>query len=92
MDNLNHPTGFTYSLDVVPEFEGYEWKPELDENGRTIFKPQPMETKKTCPEECEYKVPACEFNSIREKCTARVRKRIEKITPAPPIMLEGFKK
>jgi len=51
-----------------------------------------METKKACPEECEYKVPACEFNSIREKCTARVRKRIEKITPAPPIMLEGFKR
>jgi len=39
MDNLNHPTGFTYSLDVVEDYPGYEWKPELDERGRTIFKP-----------------------------------------------------
>jgi len=45
MDESNHPTGFTYDLSLVPEYEGYEWLPEPDESGRTIYKPQPMETK-----------------------------------------------
>ncbi|MBT7929843.1 hypothetical protein HN682_08020 [Candidatus Peregrinibacteria bacterium] len=44
MDNLHHPTGFTYDLSLVPDYPGYEWLPQPDENGRTIYKPHLMET------------------------------------------------
>ena len=53
MDNSNHPTGYTYDLSLVPEYAGYEWLPEPDENGRTIYKPHKMETK--APEAMEMR-------------------------------------
>lgn len=43
-----------------------------------------------CPEDCPHRVDACEFETIRAKCTARVREKIEKAIPVPPIMFRGF--
>jgi len=34
-----HWTGFTYDLSLVEKDPNYEWLPEPDESGRTIYKP-----------------------------------------------------
>jgi hypothetical protein len=39
----HHPTGFTYNPDLAPDYPGYEWLPEPDENGRVIYRPHRIE-------------------------------------------------
>jgi len=43
LNNDHQPTGFTYDLSLVPDYPGYEWLPESDESGRTIYKPHLIE-------------------------------------------------
>jgi hypothetical protein len=68
MDDLNHPTGFTYDLSVVQDYPGYEWLPEPDENGRTIYKPHKMEK----PAANEVR----EFNSYVDQLVEMARQKM----------------
>jgi len=63
----HHPTGYTYSLDVVPDYPGYEWRPEPD-GERTIYKPHPMEK----PAANEVR----EFNSYVDQLVEMAKQKI----------------
>jgi len=71
--------GWTRDLSLISNPDG--WMKTQDEHGEYWYR---------CPEGCEHKQPACEFETIRANCTATIRGKIKEELGLPPIMFRGF--